>query len=83
MNKTLAAIAISFGLLAMPSLAYADSCADQATAKKLAGAAKTSFMKKCSTDAQAACDTQAADKKLAGAAKTAFVGKCVKDSTGM
>ena len=29
-------------------------CAAQATEKKLAGAAKTSFMKKCEADAQAA-----------------------------
>jgi hypothetical protein len=54
----------------------------QATEKKLAGAAKTSFLKKCDADATAACDTQAADKKLAGAAKTSFTKKCVKDATG-
>jgi opacity protein-like surface antigen len=62
--------------------ALADSCADQAAAKKLAGAAKTSFMTKCTKDAQASCDTQAADKKLAGAAKTSFTKKCVSDATG-
>jgi hypothetical protein len=56
----------------------ADSCADQATAKKLAGAAKTSFMTKCTKDAKASCDMQAADKKLAGAAKTSFMEKCEK-----
>ena len=38
--------------------------------KKLAGAATTSFMKKCQTDATAACDKSAAEKKLSGAAKT-------------
>jgi hypothetical protein len=42
--------------------------------KKLAGAAKTSFVKKCEVDAKAAgataaCETQAKDKKLAGAAE--------------
>jgi len=61
------------------------ACEAQATEKKLAGAAKTSFMKKCEKDASDAamktCDTQAADKKLAGAAKTSFVKKCVKDAT--
>jgi len=61
------------------------SCEAQATEKKLAGAAKTSFVKKCEKDATAAatkeCEGQAADKKLAGAAKTSFVKKCVKDST--
>ena len=51
-------------------------------AKKLAGAAKTSFMKKCESDAQIACDKQAADKKLSGAAKDSFTKKCVTDTTG-
>ncbi|HVZ09169.1 PsiF family protein [Rhodopila sp.] len=58
------------------------SCAATAADKKLAGAAKTSFMKKCTTDATAACTTQATDKKLAGAAKTSFMKKCVSDATG-
>jgi hypothetical protein len=56
------------------------SCTAQATEKKLAGAAKTSFMSKCERDAKASCDTAAADKKLAGAAKTSFTKKCVKDA---
>jgi hypothetical protein len=46
------------------------SCHDEATTKKLAGAALTSFMKKCQTDSATVCDTAASDKKLAGAAKT-------------
>jgi hypothetical protein len=58
------------------------SCKAQATDKKLAGAALTSFMKKCETDAGAACDTAAADKKLAGAAKASFTKKCVTDAVG-
>jgi hypothetical protein len=53
------------------------SCKAQATEKKLAGAALTSFMKKCQSDAAAACDAAAADKKLAGAAKASFTKKCV------
>ena len=64
--KTIAIILASFCLT---TAAMANSCADQAAAK-LTGAAKTSFMTKCTKDAQAACETQAADKKLAGAAKT-------------
>ena len=52
----------------------------QATDKKLAGAAKTSFLTKCE---RTACEGQAADKKLAGAAKTSFVKKCVKDAMAM
>lgn len=62
--------------------AFAESCKDTASAKKLAGAALTSFMKKCEKDSATACDTQAADKKLSGAAKTSFTKKCVKDAAG-
>ncbi len=62
--------------------AYADSCKVNAGSKKLAGAAMTSFMKKCETDAAAACDKAAAEKKLAGAAKTSFTKKCVSDAVG-
>jgi len=63
----------------------ASSCEAQATEKKLAGAAKTSFTKKCVADAQgpdatAACDAKAAEKKLAGAAKASFTKKCVADA---
>jgi hypothetical protein len=58
------------------------SCTADATTKKLAGAAKTSFMKKCQTDATTACDAAVADKKLYGAAKTSFTKKCVTDSVG-
>jgi hypothetical protein len=48
----------------------------------LAGAAKTSFMKKCQADALAACTATASDKKLAGAAKTSFMKKCQADAAG-
>jgi psiF repeat len=71
-----------FAAAALPVQAYADSCTATATSKKLAGAAKTSFMKKCQTDAATSCDSQAADKKLAGAAKTSFTKKCVSDAVG-
>lgn len=68
--------------LAGPAFAQNPSCNVQATEKKLAGAAKTSFVTKCEKDAGAACDKQAADKKLSGAAKTSFTTKCVKDAVG-
>ena len=42
----------------------------------LSGAAKTAFMKKCTTDACAAKAVSADGKKLAGAAKTSFMKKC-------
>jgi hypothetical protein len=84
MTKIIFGALLAAALIGAPTLALADaSCAAQATDKKLAGAAKTSFMKKCQTDAMTACDSQAADKKLAGAAKTSFTKKCVSDATGM
>jgi hypothetical protein len=85
MKTSVLTIAAAFTLFATTAFAADQSCEAQATEKKLAGAAKTSFMKKCEKDATAAatkaCEGQAADKKLAGAAKTSFVKKCVKDST--
>ena len=73
-------LAAAFALVS--SAAMAESCKIEAGARKLAGAAQTSFMKKCGKAAQAACDAQAADKKLAGAAKNSFTKKCVKDAVG-
>ena len=68
----------------MAAAPAAGSCDAQAADKKLAGAAKNSFVKKCEKDtkgpAMAACETQAGDKKLAGAAKNSFVKKCVADA---
>lgn len=77
-------IALIAGLLAAGlSSAHADgTCTANAADKKLAGAAKTSFMGKCERDAASACDATAAGKKLAGAAKTSFTTKCVKDAVG-
>jgi hypothetical protein len=68
----------------MASSAFAQNatCKAQATEKNLHGAALTSFMKKCQTDAQKSCDTSAAERKLAGAAKTSFTKKCVTDAVG-
>jgi hypothetical protein len=71
-----------FTSIAASAYAQSPSCSVQATDKKLAGAAKTSFMTKCTNDATAACNTQADGKKLAGAARTSFTKKCVTDATG-
>ena len=46
--------------------------------KPLAGAAKTSFIKECMTDACAAKAVSSDGKPLAGAAKTSFMKKCEK-----
>ncbi|MEJ8849405.1 hypothetical protein [Variovorax rhizosphaerae] len=69
---------------AAPAAAAAGaSCDMQATEKKLAGAAKNSFVKKCEKDTKAAatpaCAAKAVDKNgkaLAGAAKNSFMKKC-------
>ena len=58
------------------------SCKSEATGKKLAGAALTSFMKKCESDAAAKCEADSNTKKLAGAARTSHMKKCVSDATG-
>jgi hypothetical protein len=68
--------------LAGNAFAQSPSCKLQATDKKLAGAALTSFMKKCESDVQKSCNVSASDKKLAGAAKTSFTKKCVSDGVG-
>jgi hypothetical protein len=72
----LAAVIASF---AVGSAFAQESCETKAVGKDgkaLAGAAKTSFMKKCMADS---CETKAVGsdgKKLAGAAKTSFMKKC-------
>jgi hypothetical protein len=75
-------LAIALALTVLSSAAYADSCKVTSAEKKLAGAAQTSFMKKCETDAKKACDAQATEKKLHGAAQTSFTKKCVTDAVG-
>jgi len=74
-------LALLVSALAVSS-AVAESWKDQAAAKRLSGAALSSFMKKCESDAKASCDKAAVDKKLSGAAKDSFATKCVKDATG-
>jgi hypothetical protein len=46
--------------------------------KPLAGAAKTSFMKKCMADTCATKAVSSDGKPLAGAAKSSFMKKCEK-----
>jgi hypothetical protein len=88
MNKLI--ITAIFALL-YTNLAFADaSCDAKAAEKKLAGAAKTSFLKKCEADAAASiapkaagstCEAKAKEKKLAGAAKNSFMKKCEADKS--
>ncbi|MCD2177289.1 hypothetical protein [Rhizobium sp. C1] len=81
-------IATVFVLAAAAGAHAADTCKSKAmdkNGKPLAGAALTSFMAKCTKDAQASCDLSAKDKNgkpLAGAAKTSYTKKCVGDAVG-
>ncbi|KXB29662.1 hypothetical protein AT959_17165 [Dechloromonas denitrificans] len=81
MIKLIALLAV---VMSASSVYAADDCAARAAEKKLAGAAKTSFMKKCEADAMGpeatACEATAKEKKLAGAAKNSFMKKCVADA---
>jgi hypothetical protein len=63
MRAAVIAILLSFAA----SSAHAASCSVEAKNKNLAGAAKTSFLTKCESDAKA---------------KTSFTAKCVKDAVG-
>lgn len=59
----------------------ADSaCVAAAKEKKLSGAARNSFVKKCEADAKTKCEVAADEKKLKGAAKNSNVKKCVQES---
>ena len=69
-------------ILSLGAAQAADTCKSQADDKKLAGAARTSFMTKCEKDSTAECETTATKRELAGAAGTSFVTKCAKDAAG-
>jgi opacity protein-like surface antigen len=79
---------LSLSLLSGQAFAANAACEAKAidkNGKALAGAAKTSFMKKCEADAKggSACETKAVDKNgkpLAGAAKNSFMKKCESES---
>lgn len=71
--KRLSLLAVLTVFAAGPALAQ--SCnAVSADGKPLAGAAKSSFMKKCCEDSAKSAD----GKALAGAAKNSYVKKCMK-----
>lgn len=85
MKKFLVAV-VSTLLFSQLVLAEGTACDTKAADKKLAGAAKNSFIKKCERDAatetvKTSCDNKAAEKKLKGAAKNSFTKKCMADST--
>jgi hypothetical protein len=89
MNKLLTVCAVAMALLGGQAFAASAACEKSADEKKLSGAARTSHIKKCESDAAGgaaggstgspACEKSAADKKLSGAAKTSHIKKCTAD----
>lgn len=73
-------LALTVALFSVGAAMAQETCDSKAMGKDgkpLAGAARTSFMKKCMTDT---CTTQAVSKDgkpLAGAAKNSFMKKCI------
>ncbi len=90
LTTVLALVAVMFAAPAFasshkeaPEMKAAGGCEATAAEKKLAGAAKNSFLKKCNAAPKTECDTKAGEKKLAGAAKNSFLKKCKADSAAM
>ncbi len=79
LRKTIfAALIVTFAGGAALAQESCDSKAVGKDGKPLAGAAKTSFMKKCMADTCATKAVSQDGKPLAGAAKTSFMKKCEK-----
>ena len=72
----LAAIVATFAIGSAIAQETCESKAVGKDGKPLAGAAKTSFMKKCMADTCATKAVGSDGKPLAGAAKTSFMKKC-------
>ena len=70
---------ILFTAYSYTSPVFAKTCAESAADKKLTGAAKSSFLKKCEKDIKAVCEASANEKKLTGAVRNSQVIKCIKD----
>jgi hypothetical protein len=74
-------LAAMIATFAVGSAMAQETCESKAVGKDgkaLAGAAKTSFMKKCMADTCATKAVSADGKPLAGAAKNSFMTKCEK-----
>lgn len=80
MRKYLGLVVLIFTFSYLPSV-LAKTCGASAIEKKLTGAAKSSFLKKCEKDIKAACEASANEKKLTGAVRNSHVLKCVKDTS--
>lgn len=80
MKRIILAIVISTFALGSAMAASCDSMAVDKNGKALGGAAKSSFVKKCKTDACAGKAMSKDGKPLAGAAKDSFMKKCETDA---
>ena len=80
MKRILLAALISSFAFGSAMAATCDSQAVSKEGKPLAGAAKTSFVKKCKADACTGKAVSKEGKPLAGAAKDAFLKKCQTDA---
>ena len=79
MKRIFVATVLATFALGSAAMAQDASCETKAVGKDgkaLAGAAKTSFMKKCMEESCEAKAVGSDGKKLAGAAKTSFMKKC-------
>ena len=93
MKKIAPVLALVAALFAAPAFASTHKeapdmkapvgCEATAAEKKLSGAAKNSFLKKCNAAPKTECDMKAGEKKLAGAAKNSFLKKCKADAAAM
>ena len=84
MKRIFVATVLATFALGSAAMAQDASCETKAMGKDgkpLAGAAKTSFMKKCMAESCAAKAVSADGKKLSGAAKTSFMKKCESGAT--
>ncbi len=87
MKKLLTACTIALGLFAGQAFAANAACEKSADDKKLAGAARSSHIKKCDRESATAaastgspaCAASADSKKLAGAARKSHIKKCTMD----
>ena len=83
MTKTWTKVLVAFiSILFVASMAFAGTCESQAAAKKMVGAAKKSFMKKCESEmaaTQARCEARAKELKVLSSAKKIFIKNCIEE----
>lgn len=79
--------AVLLAVVTSPSIAATPSleCTRLADEKRLVGAAKSSYLRKCEADADGgvlgSCQRAAESKKLAGATRNGHIKRCLADNT--